>query len=177
MKVRLDPIQEQPRGGRLVIDGDDDEHATLYPPIVGAHIDDQAWDVHFALYGGEVASVLIERRRDGKPINPRMIRGVRLGEAIQEAMRLAGQPFKKVGDEWVGEADVVLPLPGMHPVRRGKFPTIDAEAEQVAEVYRRVKPAGGDVSRVVGKELGMSRTTAFRRIRRARELGILEVDE
>jgi hypothetical protein len=184
MEVRVER-PERSDAGVLIEEGNG--RATHFPDNIVAHIEDAPWTVTLTIGmpGSVVKDVRLTMRPGGQPITPSMIRGVRLAEAVEKAIGLAGQPWEKHEDGfWYSRpgwtADAAIRAARSKPKRL----TIDEEAFAAAEAYGRVVGRVPDVAMAVADELkradppiSMSRTTAHRRIQRARELGYLEVGE
>ncbi len=178
MKVTVGPVDAF--GGRFEIQ--DEQHALQVPHVIPARLEDERWDVGFTVEFDDDGTAMVTElhlvmRKGGEPISPTTVRGIRMGEAVKTAIRLASVPFERRGDGWASERRATSR--DVRPIFARKRDTIDEEARRAADIYRRVRaePGRHDVSVAVKNELNLSRPTAHRRIERARKLGYLEVGE
>lgn len=150
------------------------------PSRITATLDDAPWTVTFVLDLGDddrhhLVDVHLTAKPEGPPIDVQMIRRVRLGAAVDEALRSAttevdaaggGMTLTFVsGQEWKHAPDdmaTVLRRPGR------KVPA--GEVEAAADLYRN---APSDGIQAVADGLHVSRATAARRIKLARQRGLL----
>jgi hypothetical protein len=129
----------------------------------------------------EITEITIRRRPGGPEPSPDMIRGVKLGEVKRLAIDGAALHYRRQGNqfvrEWekIGDPTGVTRRKAMH--KRGRSATRE-DLELAAASYRAAVGEGRtDLLVAVGQALHVSTATAGRRIARAREAGLLEVDE
>lgn len=153
------------------------------PSRITAAVDDEPWRVSFVLDLGDddrhhLTEVRLTAKPDGPPIAVEMIRRVRLGAAVDEALRSATTEVDATGDGvsltvGVGQSWQHAPAELATVLRRPGRKVPAGEVDAAADLYRAATAAGGDGLAAVVAGLHVSRATAARRIKLARQRGLL----
>lgn len=180
-------VQSTLSGPRLLIPRGDD--LVYVPSVIGAHVtgDDLAYDVDIEVELDPdrprpvVRRLVVTQRAGGPPVAPETLRSVGLGGVARQVVEKASVKMRRneQGDGWVAEGldlfagvepqDVAA---AFKPPRRNKVDPGDVA--RAANLYREALAAGRrDATEAVAQALDVSRTTASRRIRQARDDGLL----
>lgn len=135
----------------------------------------------------------LERRPNGPPLNGGMLRRITLGDFVERAVERAGHArapgpvtFNFDGEqilmpsEATGDGHVAMPISGLthtklHQAakRKPRGELTDETLQQVAETYRTALATRKAPTKAVMKRWFVSRSTASRWVKRAREAGFL----
>jgi hypothetical protein len=150
------------------------------PSRITATVDDAPWSVTLVLDLGDdghhhLADVRLTSKPGGPPIAVEMIRRVRLGAAVDEALRQATTEVDVEGEGLAvtfekGSTWQAAPAEMATVLRKRGLKVPAGEVEAAADLYRN---APSDGLQAVADGLHISRATAARRIKLARQRGLL----
>jgi hypothetical protein len=171
----------------------DEDHVTMLPAWIEFEVEGLPWIVRGVIEHEadstdpecdavpEITEITIRRRPGGPEPSPDMIRGVKLGEIKRRAIDGAALHYLRQGNQLVRQFEKIGDPTGatrrMAMAKRGRSATRE-DFELAAAAYRAaVGEERTDLLVAVGQALYVSTATAGRRIAKAREAGLLEVDE
>jgi hypothetical protein len=179
MQVTVGPIHIA-GPGLLIKTGDEPFEYVHVPDPIEATIDDAEWDVHMTIRIDEVSlepyidELIIRRKANGPKVNPDMIRGLRLGEAIREAVRQSSAHWVQDGNVMRLDWDRVPREMVAAAFKRPKRSVTTDDIRAAADAYDKATKEGRrDRIIAVADACHVSRATAHRRISKAKQLGLI----
>jgi hypothetical protein len=168
-------------GGGLMFEQGRD--VVFLPARITGHAGELPWDVSFVLAatdGVGFEEVTLRRRPDGPSIAADTIRSVPLGAIKEEAVRQAAQHLIKTDEPgtFVPSFDALpIHLEGAF-TKRGRRPVTDEVIQEAAKHYEEARRLGRrDHTIYVSEQMHVSRATAARRLKDAREAGYVKEDD
>ncbi len=167
----------------------DEDNASFIPWHINFTIDDAPWLVDGVIFQDidhqeddpppQISRLVISQRPGGRPITPDIIRGLRLGAARDEAVRLVSTAMRRVGDNFYAVPDAAHPSTAkVAGARKGKRPSVE-DLRAVVDIYRGVVKAGERTDRLVAvaEQTFLSTATVSRRLTAAKLQGLLGEEE
>jgi hypothetical protein len=177
MEVRIGPVAIT--GPGLLMKTAEDDYVHVPDPIP-ATVLDADWDLELEIridtdtLEPYIDAMTVRRKEGGPKVTPDMIRGVRLGEALREAVRKASTRWIKDGNVMRMDFDVLDRRTAKKAFARPAHTVTRDDIEQAVDAYTRAQCDGRrDVLVAVAEACHISRATAHRRIAKAREIGLL----